>query len=387
MDQRTNPIFFALLRSAIRGTPLTEKERGLCTPEVLNEALKIAAKHDIAHLLALGLQKNTLIPAGNQSVEKCILGAVYRYERTEYEYKSVCRALEEAKIDFLPLKGSILRAYYPEPWMRTSCDIDILVHKESLDAAVAYLSEHLQYAMVTRSAHDISLAGASGIHVELHFDLVEEQVANNSISILSSVWEHASLREGYESFYEMSDAFFYFYHIAHMAKHFENGGCGIRPLIDLWILDRLEGVDTFLRNELLANGDLLKFANTVRALSEVWMDGKAPDALSLRVQDFLLHGGVYGTTENRVALRQKKKGGRLGYFMSRLFVPYERLKRYYPILEKHRWLMPIMQIRRWFMLCRPEIASMAKREIAANGKIEPSKAQTMHDFLDDIGLK
>ena len=205
MDQRTPEILFSLLRSAIRGTPIEEQERSACSPEVLSEALKISAKHDVAHLVALGLQKNALIPTGNQSVEKCILSAVYRHERTQYEYERLCRALEDAKIPFLPLKGSILRTYYPEPWMRTSCDIDILVHREDIDSAVSYLGEKLNYAEITRSAHDISLAGASGLHVELHFDLVEEKVANNSICILASVWDHAMPRAGYYRIHHMPD--------------------------------------------------------------------------------------------------------------------------------------------------------------------------------------
>ena len=387
MDQRTNQIVFALLRSAIRGTPLTEKERENFSAEMLGPLFKISSEHDVAHLVALGLQKNGLIPQGNESIEKSILAAVYRYERTAYEYQNLCRALETAKIPFLPLKGSVLRAYYPEPWMRTSCDIDILVHREDFDAAVSYLSEHLQYAEVARSTHDISLAGPSGIHVELHFDLLEEERANNAIDVLQSVWDRATLCENSAYRYEMSDAFFYFYHIAHMAKHFETGGCGIRPLIDLWILNQREGIDFSARNDLLEKGGLLRFATLTHDLSEVWLDGKEPDSLMLEMQDFILHGGVYGTTDNRVALQQTKKGGRFGYFMSRIFVPTAKLKRYYPILEKHPYLMPIMQVRRWFMLLKPEVASMAKREIAANGKLEKSKADTMNRFMHNIGLK
>ena len=57
-----------------------------------------------------------------------------------------------------------------------------------------------------------------------------------------------------------------------------------------------------------------------------------------------------------------------------MFIPYAKLKRYYPILDKHRWLMPIMQVRRWFMLLRPDVASMAKREIAVNSNLEKTKA-------------
>ena len=181
-------------------------------------------------------------------------------------------------------------------------------------------------------------------------------------------------------------AFFYFYHIAHMAKHFENGGCGIRPFIDLWILDHTVDGNKDERDALLERGELLAFANVSRALSEVWIGGCEADALTLKMQDFLLHGGAFGSSDNRVAIQQKKKGGRFGYLMSRIFVPTAKLKRYYPILERHPWLMPVMQVRRWFMLLDPEVAKMARSEIVANRNIDNEKSVEMNGFLADIGL-
>ena len=385
MDQRTTQILFPLLRSAIRGEKLTEKEREGASSEALAAAFAMAEKHDLAHLMAWGLKINGLMPEAGAEIEKCIFKAVYRHERLKHEYGVLCKALEEARIPFLPLKGSILRDYYPEAWMRTSCDIDVLVHKEDLERAVSYLSEHLKYEEKERATHDVSLYSPGGIHIELHFDLVEEDRAQNAIGVLSSVWENASLREGSDYLYEMSDPFFYFYHIAHMAKHFEDGGCGIRPFLDLWILDGMEA-DRESRDALLNRGGLLHFAEVARRLSRVWFGGEEADALCHKLQDFLLHGGVYGSTDNRVALNQSKKGGRLGYFISRIFVPTARLKRYYPILERHPWLMPAMQVRRWFMLLRPDVAAMAKNEISVNGKLDKAKAKTMNDFLRSIGL-
>ncbi len=386
MDQRTIQILFALLRSAICGMKLTEEERSYYSPELLSDLLKISSKHDLAHLLVFGLKRNELISKENSDIEKCILKAVYRYERLRYEYENLCTALEKAQIPFLPLKGAVIRNYYPEPWMRTSCDIDILVHSEDLEKAVSYLVRNQHYIEKERATHDVSLFSQAGIHVEIHFDLVEEGRAKNAIDVLQSVWESAALHENSAYWYEMTDAYFYFYHIAHMAKHFENGGCGIRPFIDLWILDHMKDVDISARDELLSQGGLLKFANASRALSEVWFDGKKPDERSLQMQEFLLHGGVYGSTDNRVALQQKKKGGRMGYVLSRIFIPYAKLKRYYPVLEKHRWLMPLMQIRRWFMLLNPDVAKMAKREMAINGNLAKTKTDEMNSFLDDIGL-
>lgn len=386
MDQRTIPMLFALLRSAVRGTTLTDEEKSSFSVDLLRELMKISAKHDIVHLISFSLKQNNLIPQGNDDVEKFLFQAVYRYEKLNYEYQKLCAALEEAKIPFIPLKGSVIRQYYPQEWMRTSCDIDILVHRENLDMAVACLSKNLQYTEKGRGTHDISLFSSTGVHVELHFDLVEEGRANSAINILRSVWENVSLRKKSEYWYEMSDAFFYFYHIAHMAKHFESGGCGIRPFIDLWILDNIKNANVSNRNKLLAQGGLLKFAEASRTLSRVWLDGEKQTEFSLQMQRFLLHGGVYGSADNRVALQQKKNGGQVGYLLSRIFISYEKLKRYYPILEKHCWLTPVMQIRRWFMLLNPAVARMAKKELSVNANLKESKAEKMNKFLSDIGL-
>ena len=197
--------------------------------------------------------------------------------------------------------------------MRTSCDVDILVPVQDLERAISGLQKELGYTLKERSTHDVVLDSPSGIHMELHYDLVEEGRANNAIQVLSTVWQDARPCRGRQFFHEMSDAFFYFYHIAHMAKHFENGGCGIRPFLDLWILDRMEGADHEKRNALLKKSGLKQFADICRKLSRVWFGQEQADDLSLQLQAFLLHGGAYGTVDNRVALQQKKQGGRLGF--------------------------------------------------------------------------
>lgn len=215
----------------------------------------------MAHLLILALRNNNLISTSDISAESQILWrVVYRYERLNYEYEKLCKALEKAKIPFIPLKGSILRDYYPEPWMRTSCDIDVLIHKKNLARAIAYLSQNLEYVEKERATHDVSLYSPQGNHIELHFDLVEEGRAKNAINVLNSVWENVSLHKDYLYRYDM-DEFFYYYHIAHMAKHFESGGCGIRPFVDLWILDSIECADYKKRSDLLKKGELIQFSS------------------------------------------------------------------------------------------------------------------------------
>lgn len=385
MDRNMIKLFFALIRAGVCGGALFEDERALYGEECLGALLSMGKSHDVDHLIALGLKNSGLLEGEAARLENLILKTAFRFERLDFEYKKLCGVLEDAKIPFLPLKGAVLRRFYPEPWMRTSCDIDVLVHPEDLQTAIECLCEKLKYKEHERATHDVSLFSPVGNHIELHFDLVEEGRANSAIDVLSSVWDTVIPCEGSDFCYEMPDDLFYFYHIAHMAKHFEEGGCGVRPFIDLYILDRLPGVDFKKRDDLLSKYGLIQFANNARRLSKAWFCGGEYDDMLLKMQAFILQGGSFGTIDNRVALKKSKKSGPR-YLLSRIFVPYSRLKRYYPVLEKHPLLFPLMQVRRWFMLLKPDVRNMAKNELALNSSLSEEQAEVARGLLRELGL-
>ena len=383
MNQGTKQLLFALLRSAICGNELTDSEKASLSGDTIRDVFKIAKHHDLGHLISYALEKNS-ISADNS--ENGIFKAVLRYKQLSHEYEVLCEALEGAGIDFIPLKGSVIRKYYPERWMRTSCDIDILVHDEDTERAVKLLTHEHEYTYHGKGSHDISLFSAGGIHVELHYNLVEDGIANESSSVLSSVWYCTTLRQGFGHCYDMNDEMFYFYHIAHMAKHFENGGCGIRPFIDLWILDNIKDADISARDNLLERGGLLRFANAARKLSRIWFKDEKKDNVSLKMENYILYGGVYGNNENRVTVQQQKKGGKLKYAMSRIFIPYDEIKFHYPVLQKHKWLTPFMEVRRWFKLIFCGGMKRSVNELKYNSSISSDKADDMQKLLSDIGL-
>lgn len=387
MDQRTNQILFSLLRSAVYGTRLAEEEQEIrLSGELIKELLKTASSHDIDHLIVYALKQNGLIPKEYAGIERSIFKAAYRYEQLKYEYDELCQTLEAAHIPFLPLKGSVLRDYYPEPWMRTSCDIDVLVHEETLERVTDLLVNENGYKYEGKGSHDVSLFSPGGVHIELHYSLVEDGIAKESSSVLNTVWDTVAVKEGYSYWYEMPDDMFYFYHIAHMAKHFENGGCGIRPFIDLWILDNLKGADLKKRDDLLEKGGLLVFAKAARKLSRIWFEDEERDTVSTQMENYILTGGVYGTTTNRITVQQQKKGGKIKYALSRIWIPYDAIKFHYPILQKHPWLMPFMQIRRWFKLVFCGHAKRSLNELKYNSEVSASEADNMQKFLENIGL-
>ena len=328
-----------------------DKSQYTLTDEELAKLYKLSKSHDLAHLAGDALIKNGLIRDGEikTKFQKQIMLAVYRYEKINYELGRLRKVLNEAKIPFIPLKGSVLRRYYPEPWMRTSCDIDVLVHESDLERAVSALTSAAGYKADSKGSHDVGMFSDSGVHLELHYSLIEDKIVGSAANILRIAWENASPVSD-TSEYVFGDDLFFFYHTAHMAKHFVNGGCGIRPFLDIWVLNHRVPFNKEKRDALLAEGGLLTFTKQAETLSEAWLGNGELTEITRQMQDYLLKGGVYGTTKNRISVQQIRKGGKIRYAFSRIWLPYDVLKLHYPSLEGKRWLFPIFEVRRWFKL-------------------------------------
>lgn len=75
--------------------------------------------------------------------------------------------------------------------MRTSCDIDILVHENDLEKTTEYLVRNLGYIYDCKGPHDVSLYLQSQLHLELHYTLIADGVAKSSCEVLKNVWQSA----------------------------------------------------------------------------------------------------------------------------------------------------------------------------------------------------
>ena len=388
MQRTVEKVFFALIRFEIKGDELCEDVKNLITPDVLPALFKLSKRHDLAHLIGDALDKNGLLPDGTE-VKKRFLQernmAIYRYEQIQYELECICEALEKAQIPFIPLKGSVLRQYYPEPWMRTSCDIDILVAEALAETAKNCLVAALHYTCGEKTTHDISLHAESGVHLELHFDLIEEYIFENNKPLLKDVWDVALIKEGCGYHREMSDEVFYFYHIAHMAKHFKNGGCGIRPILDDWVLNKIPK-NKQAREDLLKEGNMGQFSEAIHRLSDCWFLDEAHTPLTLEMEQYILNGGVYGSTENRAAVQQARKGGKIRVLLSRIFLSYDLLRVQFPILNKHKIMLPFCQMARWWHLLFGKRAKIAKRELEANMSVSKDKKARTENLLKKLGF-
>ena len=373
-------------------------------PEVsarfLIEVYKLSKAHDMAHLVGDALNKCGVfenLPVGINENERArvakvkekfdeqIFTAVYRYETINYELEQICKTLEEAKILFIPLKGSVIRKYYPEPWMRTSCDIDILVREADLARAVEKISEALKYESGEKGSHDIKMYSENGVHLELHFSLIESDVVSQADIPLRQVWNYVQPING-TSRHAMNDEMFYYYHIAHMAKHFVHGGCGVRPFADLWLYNRVNTGNTDKRNKLLSDGGLLKFSEEAENLAAAWFGNKEYNATTREMENFVLRGGVYGTLEQNLAMSQNKKGGKFRHLMSRIFLSYKDMSIYYPSLKKCPILFPFYQVRRWCRILFCGGRKTAMNEIKVNANMDKAKVEAARKLMKELEL-
>lgn len=349
--------------------------------------------HDVAPIVCNAILSNHLIDDKRieEKYQSEVYSAIYRYESMAYELEQIKGVFNEGNIPFIPLKGAVIRAYYPEAWMRTSCDIDILVKTADLDAASRLLIEKLQYSPAVlgvhpseKGSHDVSFFSPSGVHVELHFSLLE--IDCKKADDLENIWtgSEISVKSSYE--YHMSDELFLLYHIYHMAKHVSHGGCGIKPFIDLYILRHKVGYNEDKAKVSLEKSGLLQFYNEATHLMRVWFDGEAHTAITKRLEGYILQGGVYGTLTQRVAVSQSKKGGKIGHLFSRIFISYKEMLIFYPSLKKCPILFPLYQVRRWCRILFGGYTKKAVNEIKVNGKITKEQRKEAERLMKDLDL-
>ena len=362
-------------------------ELGACDKEMWKSIYQIAKKHDLSHMVGHALKSTnvTLEDEIKKAFDKDVNVAVFRYMKSNYELENVSKALSKAQIPYMPLKGSVLRKYYNEPWLRTSCDIDVLVKREDVERAKEVIAKELGYeCLIATTLHDVSMMSPSGIHFELHFELKEELFKESAH--LSSIWSDENIVKISEYEYGMTNEMFLFYHIYHMAKHFKLGGCGIKPLLDLWIIKNKMGYNEEKALELLTSEGLDKFYKNAVELSNAWFEGAEHTNVTKNMEAFILEGGVYGSLEQGLAVSQGEKGGGVKYLWRRVFLPYSRLIIAYPSLKKCPPLYPFYQVHRWFRVAFGGGRKRAINELKTSQAVSQEQIDAARILNEQLGL-
>ncbi|MBO4572324.1 MAG: nucleotidyltransferase family protein [Clostridia bacterium] len=333
---------FCLIRNEITGEALPDN-----IEYDLEKLIGLSKSHDLAHLIADALIRNAVIDttySDYKNIKQEKLRAIYREVQRTYTYEKIINAFSSDKIEFVPLKGILIRDLYPEPWMRSSCDIDILVHENDIERAKNSLINEGFTTDNRINYHDIHFY-LDNVHLELHHNICEN---NEQLDrLLSKVWDNIEPVSGVE--YRENKEFFAFHHVAHMAYHFLAGGCGIRPFIDLWLMRQKQFYDDNGLIALLNECELVPFYDAVCDLIDVWFGNKEHTELTQAMNDYVISGGVYGNKKNSetIGIAQNNES-KAKYLFTLAFLPYENMCVLYPSLRKHKILLPFCYIHRIF---------------------------------------
>ena len=381
----TANVIIECLRHAVIGKEIEEALFDSFTEADFVDLFKQAKRHDVANVVAATLSEIKL-PETFKNVAKAFekeqMTAVFRCENIVYEIERISDLFSRVGIDHILLKGAVIRDLYPEPWMRTSCDIDVLIREESINDAIKALAEKLDYSYDGRRGyHDVPLYSPGGVHLELHFSIME----NVSIldRVLSRVWDYAGLVEGCR--YELSPEFFMYHVIAHTAYHFIRGGCGIRSILDLCLIKNNLEFDKDRFISLCRESEIEEFYYAATALADCWFSDGKHSEITEGIERFILDGGTYGDTETGIAALQESRGGKLGYAKSRIWISYHHLQQRYPSL-KSRVFIPVYQVRRWIEVVLRGKLKRSARELKLNKDLDSKKVSSVMKIMHSVGL-
>lgn len=348
----------------------------------LSDVYRLAKAHSLTHIVGFFAAGNGTAADDEllRTLKKDLNAAVLRDSKHDYVRGITFEILKKAGISFVPLKGAVIRELYPETWMRTSCDIDILVKEEELDKAVKVLTESGYETDGKRDFHDISVY-FGGVHIELHFNICEN--ISRVDQLLKEVWAYTENVDG--SHYRETPEFFVFHHIAHMCYHFISGGCGIKPFIDLYLLKNSGSYDEEKLICLLEKCNIRVFYEKLCELMNVWFCGAEHNDITRTVEKYILEGGVYGTIENGSVVSSAYNKGKAANFLHIVFPDYQAMCNLYPTVKKHKITLPFFYLKRIFSKLTgkgSEVVFKMKTIAAQDG----SNVESAREMLRSLGL-
>ena len=363
------------------------------TPDVdWTQVKEMCKDQSVSTLFWIGAQKAGLAPHGEAFQYFCMTEAqdTFQYQYQLSQTKKVMDMLREEGIPYILLKGSRMRRYYPEPMWRTSCDVDILFRGDK--AAEERIHEKMlsfRYKFTVDAGTTINYF-ALPVEFEMHRRLFDE--AGEFGGLFDRVWDYAMPLEEGQPEYVLREEIFYVYMIAHMAKHFTRYGCGMRPLIDLYLYRQKlpEGFSLGEAKELLKKMGLLDFERRLLALTRSWFETGTLSQADKALTDYILGARIYGDGSTMQANSMKKGTNvmpqRRKNLVSYVFPPLKVMRRLYPRMLRCPALLPVAWACRWGKGLLPHHRKKAKKNLERYARVDEAYVARTMDMLEELGL-
>jgi len=323
---------------------------------------KLSDYHKVSNMVFYGVKRLNNDNKPPQSImtkfDKDYKKGIWRETIQHTEAEQILKTFEENCILCMPLKGYLIKYLYPQSNMRQMADIDILIMNEQTEQIKKLMSDTDMGFTLEREGenHDVYYKKPF-MNIEIHRRLVSENSPYSDY--FHKVWDRAQLKDGCKFIYRLSNEDQFIYIMAHLAKHYANGGTGIRSIMDIWIYnkhysDRMDW--KYIQSE-FEKINLWEFAKTICGLSDVWFGNKQSNEFYDHMAEFIFTCGVYGTRRYSIISSINKeiskcngsnfktlktfKGAKIMYWLQLFFLGQEHMKILYPFLETKTFLLPV----------------------------------------------
>lgn len=376
------------------GRYLIELMRSVLTDEQLqsdesehnwNLVCDLAKSHSLAALLHDALIKNNIVLPEelNAKLHEDYCKAFVREGIFQHEYECIVEEFGKSNVDMIPLKGYIMKNYYPYPWHRSMSDMDILIRPQDCETAKNCMNRMGYTVAHYGSGCDDAYFKEPVVNIEIHHALF-----NDTYESWNAFFKNMEIRKADDGTFRMTDEDTYLYMLTHTAKHLKNGGVGIRQVLDLWLYwNNTELNESYIQSA-MHELKVSKLHSTVQQLARYWMTvpheyNELMDGLTT----FFVGNGVYGKPDNQAMNRVERTQGRslgqkkLKIIMSKFFPSMKDLKNTYPVLNRFPIMLPVIHIQRALRF----ISGKGGRKYLKSVKnLEEDKVQEFHSYMQEL---
>ena len=376
-------IVLSILKAALEGAPAD-----IDAAFPVEEYLSFAKVQQVEALFIAGIHRSGF--SYGKAVRNIALRAALVAAKQENATKELCDLFEANGIDYLPLKGCILRSLYPSPELRSMGDIDILIKVEQYKQIRSLLTAH-GFCEGYESDHEYAW-DKNDVHIELHKRLIPSY-NKDYYAYYGDGWQLAKPTEVLHRF-AMSPEDTFIFIFTHYAKHYRDVGAGIRQVLDLYVYRKAyPHMDEQYIQETLEQLQLERFYANNMHLLEVWFGNAEHTEASKLISDRLFASGAFGTHEDSlqsVMLKQVNRQGsirkaKIAKWLRRVFLPLDSMRRLYPVLHKMPILLPALWVHRWMRILLHKRYRFAEYR-QEDRTLDEGSVERYHEMLQKSGL-
>lgn len=195
------------------------------------EIYNLSAINNITAIIASEVQKlgkehrpdNDTLSAFRQQLGYTLID----FEEKEKAVKAIGELLNRNKIEYIFVKGAIIKKYYPVRELRTSADTDIIIRHNELEKLKA-IAEKAEISIGTRNTSGFTI-NIFNQNIEIHGTNDYDNEYFRDIFDICSKGKYECVLDNYNHL---------LYVLCHIIKHMNHCGAGIKMFMDIDVLIR-----------------------------------------------------------------------------------------------------------------------------------------------------